>query len=253
MCLTVARPLILIPTFNERDNLARLLGHLLSMTDADVLVLDDASPDGTGRVADEFRRRSDRVRVLHRRGPRGLGHAYRDGFRQAVLEGYELIITMDADGSHSPSHLAELVELSNEHDLVIGSRWISGGSTQGWSRLRRAVSRFGCWYARTLLRVDVRDMTSGFRCYRRELVRDLHLTKTRSSGYAFQIETAYRALREGFRVREFPIRFVERRDGRSKMSWRIALEAAAGVLLLKRRAGRGRTTPTTLGADQSAS
>ena len=230
------RSIILLPTYQERNNLARLLPEILQFTRADVLVLDDLSPDGTGQLADSFARTSSRVRVLHRDGPRGLGHAYRDGFRQALAGGYGRIVTMDADGSHSPAKLPELIELCDRYDLVLGTRWTTGGSTQGWSLPRRLLSRTGCWYARSVLGVSVRDLTSGFKCYRRELVKQLDLRSTSSTGYAFQIETTYRAIRAGFTVVETPIRFVERQHGNSKMTWSIALEAAIAVLLMRRRA-----------------
>jgi dolichol-phosphate mannosyltransferase len=202
-----------------------------------VLVVDDNSPDGTGDVADRIAEADDRVRVLHRPEKRGLGRAYLAGFRLALQEGAALVIEMDADFSHDPAYLPEMIEAARDADLVLGSRYVPGGQVHNWGKVRRLVSRGGCLYASTVLDVDVRDLTGGFKCFRREVLETLDLATVRSDGYAFQVELTYRALQAGFRVAEVPITFTERRRGKSKMSRRIMLEAISMVprLRLSRR------------------
>jgi dolichol-phosphate mannosyltransferase len=224
------RAIICLPTYDERENLAPILQAIHAVAPAvDVLVVDDASPDGTGELADELAARDARVKVLHRPGKQGLGRAYLAGFSWALERGYGLVLEMDADFSHDPRHLPELLAAARDADVVLGSRWVRGGGTVNWGLGRKIVSRGGSFYARTILGVPVRDLTGGFKCFRREVLEALDLPTVECSGYAFQIELTYRALRRGFRVVEVPIVFAERRVGRSKMSRRIVLEAVAKV------------------------
>jgi dolichol-phosphate mannosyltransferase len=226
---------VLLPTYNERDNLPHLVPQILAAAPVDVCILDDASPDGTGAVADELARGSDRVRVVHRSAKRGLGAAYLDGFARALDAGYQRVLEMDADLSHPPSLLPTLLALTADHDLVLGSRWIAGGGTENWPLRRRALSRLGSLYARSWLGVPVRDLTGGFKCFRHEVLRAIDLASVRTTGYAFQIEMTYRALQKGFRVKETPFVFVERRVGASKMSGGVVIEAVLEVPLLRFR------------------
>ncbi len=220
------RAVICLPTYDERENLAPILQAIHAVVpDVDVLVVDDDSPDGTGRLADELASRDPRVKVLHRAAKQGLGRAYLAGFAWAIERGYGLVLEMDADFSHDPRHLPALLAASRSADVVLGSRYVPGGGTENWGLGRRLISRGGSLYARTVLRVPVRDLTSGFKCFRREVLEALDLGSVECSGYAFQIELTYRALRRGFRVVEIPIVFADRRVGRSKMSRAIVLEA----------------------------
>lgn len=224
---------VLLPTYNERDNLPSIVPAILEAAPVDVWILDDDSPDGTGQVADELAKSSPRVRVTHRPGKQGLGKAYIDGFHRALAAGYARIFEMDADFSHPPRYLPRLLELSREYDLVLGSRWVAGGGTENWPWHRRLISRGGSLYARALLGVGIRDLTGGFKCFRREVLETIDLDSVRSTGYAFQIEMTYRALLHGFSVAETPIVFVERTQGASKMSRRIVLEAVMRVPRLR--------------------
>ena len=215
---------------NERDNLGPITNGILAATsDVDVLVVDDNSPDGTGRLADEITAREKRVRVLHRAQKEGLGRAYLAAFAGALSDGYELVVQMDADGSHDPKYLPEMLAQAEDADLVIGSRYVAGGGSMGWGLGRRSLSRSANLYARTILRVGVHDLTSGFKCVRREVLEAIGLSTVASAGYAFQIELTFRAIRHGFRVSEMPIVFVDRRRGHSKMSWAVGLEAVTRV------------------------
>src|ERR671919_644793 len=198
-----------------------------------VLVIDDGSPDGTGELADRLAAELDYVGVLHRPRKEGLGPAYVAGFRRALAAGAELVLEMDCDFSHDPADVPRLVAAAEEADLVLGSRYVEGGSIANWGPLRRLVSEGGSLYARLLLGVPVRDLTGGFKCYRREVLERIDLGAITSKGYAFQIETTYRALRAGFRVRELPITFVDREHGGSKMSRTIVLEAIWKVPALR--------------------
>jgi dolichol-phosphate mannosyltransferase len=219
-----------LPTYEERATIGRVLDGLLSLPErVDVLVVDDASPDGTAEIVREAAAADPRVRLLERPGKAGLASAYLSGFELALAEGYDLIVEMDADLSHRPEQLPALLAAAREHDLVIGSRYIPGGGVRNWSRARLALSRAGNRYARLLLGLPVRDATSGFRVYRRELLRRLLAEPVRSDGYGFQIELAYRAWRLGASVGEAPITFHEREHGRSKISRRIVFEALALV------------------------
>jgi len=215
---------VVLPTYNERENIPQIVPAILAASPAlDVLVVDDNSPDGTGTLADELAAQNPRARVLHRERKEGLGRAYLAGFAQALAAGYGRILEMDADFSHDPARLPVL--LATDADLVLGSRYVPGGNTANWGRGRRLLSRGGSLYARTILGVPIRDLTGGFKCFRRRVLEALDLGSVRSSGYAFQIELTYRAIRRGFKVVEVPITFVDRRVGKSKMSRRIVAEA----------------------------
>jgi dolichol-phosphate mannosyltransferase len=218
------RACVVLPTYNERENVLQIVPAILAASPAlDVLVVDDNSPDGTGALADELAARDSRVRVLHRQRKEGLGRAYLAGFAEALSAGYGRILEMDADFSHDPARLPVL--LGTDADLVLGSRYVAGGSTVNWGVGRRFLSRGGSLYARTILGLPVRDLTGGFKCFRRKVLLALDLASVRSSGYAFQIELTYRTIRRGFTVVEVPITFVDRRVGKSKMSRRIVAEA----------------------------
>ncbi len=234
------KAVVCLPTYNERENLARMVDALADKG-VSVLVIDDNSPDGTGRLADELAARNDHVRVLHRERKEGLGPAYLAGFRR-VLEDpeAELILEMDADFSHDPNDVPRLLAAAHDADLVLGSRYVEGGSVGSWGVIRRFISAGGSFYARVLLGVGVRDLTGGFKCFRREVLETLDLDAIDSRGYAFQIETTYRSLRKGFRVQEVPIVFVDRTEGTSKMSRAIVVEAAWKVPALRLAALRGR-------------
>jgi dolichol-phosphate mannosyltransferase len=226
----VARAVMVIPTYNEVENLADLLVRLRRSTpDVDVLVVDDSSPDGTGTLADSLAARDPQVRVLHRPEKQGLGAAYGEGFRVALDAGYDLIGEMDADGSHQPEELPRLLAAAADADLVIGSRWVPGGSVLNWPWHRRALSRAGNLYTRVLLGMGVRDATAGFRVFRRETLETVHLDEVQSLGYVFQVELVYRTLRAGLRVREVPIAFVERVRGDSKMTPEVARESLVRI------------------------
>jgi dolichol-phosphate mannosyltransferase len=221
---------VVLPTYDERDNLEPLVravrAELSSVApDHTILVVDDSSPDGTGELADRLAQDDSHVKVLHRPRKEGLGQAYLAGFEQALLAGAELILEMDADFSHDPSYLPRMIEAAREADVVLGSRYVPGGGIRNWGRVRSFVSRGGCWYARAVLGLPIRDLTGGFKCFRREVLEAVDLSQIRSQGYAFQVELTYRALKLGFRVKEIPIVFTDRRVGQSKMSRRIVLEA----------------------------
>jgi dolichol-phosphate mannosyltransferase len=229
------RAVICLPTYDEKENLEPMLRALAEVLGPDdrVLVIDDNSPDGTGELADRLAGELPFVDVLHRREKQGLGPAYLAGFRRALDDGAELILEMDCDFSHDPKDVPRLLAAAAEADLVLGSRYVEGGGIENWSLVRRAISYGGSLYARALLGVRVRDLTGGFKCFRREVLEALPLDEIHSRGYAFQIELTYRALRKGFRVREVPIRFTDRVVGGSKMSRAIVLEAIWKVPLLR--------------------
>lgn len=236
------RALVCLPTYNERENLEpmlRALGAVLGPDDR-VLVIDDNSPDGTGELADRLAAELPFVDVLHRKRKEGLGPAYLAGFREALERGAELVVEIDCDFSHDPHDLPRLLEAARDADLVLGSRYVPGGGVENWGLVRRAISAGGSLYGRILLGVGVRDLTGGFKCFRRVVLESLPLDEVHARGYAFQIELTYRALRRGFRVREIPIRFTDRVSGGSKMSRAIVLEAIWKVPLLRLAALRGR-------------
>jgi glycosyltransferase involved in cell wall biosynthesis len=220
------RTLVVLPTYEERATIGQVLDGLLALPEeVDVLVVDDASPDGTAELVRQRAAADPRIRLLERPGKAGLASAYLAGFALALAEGYDLVVEMDADLSHRPEQLPPLLAAAREHDLVIGSRYVPGGGVRNWSRARLALSRAGNLYARLLLGLPVRDATSGFRVYRRAVLQRLVARPLRSDGYGFQIELAYRAWRDGWSVGETPITFHEREHGRSKISRRIVLEA----------------------------
>ncbi len=231
--MPMPRAVICLPTYNERENLPRVL-DALEPFGVEVLVIDDNSPDGTGDLADRLAADRDWVSVLHRERKEGLGPAYLAGFRRALSGDAEYVLEMDADLSHDPSAVPRLIEACvNGADVALGSRYVVGGGTENWGRGRRLVSAGGSLYARTFLGVDIRDLTGGFKCFRRAVLERIDLEAVTSKGYAFQIELTYRALRAGFRVVEVPIVFVDRTHGKSKMSRTIFLEAVARVPLLR--------------------
>ncbi len=237
------RAVLCLPTYNERENLEPLVRALARVLDGErdrLLVIDDASPDGTGAIADRLAGELPWVAVLHRARKEGIGPAYVAGFRWALAEGAELVLEMDCDFSHDPADVPRLIAAAEDADLVLGSRYVPGGGTENWGLLRRVVSRGGCLYAQLVLGVRVRDLTGGFKCFRRSALEALDLDRLSAHGYAFQIETTYRVLRAGLRVKEIPIRFVERREGASKMTGAIVLEAVWRVPLLRLRALAGR-------------
>jgi len=240
------KTLIIIPTYNELENLPLLLKEIFSYApEADVLIVDDNSPDGTGKLAEEMGQRNPHVYVLHRPGKLGLGTAYIAGFKYAIHNGYDAAFEMDADFSHDPRYLPDFLRAIGQADLVIGSRYIPGGNTPNWSYIRRLISGSGNIFARFLLGIPVRDCTAGFRCYRREVLQSIDLDTIRSRGYAFQIELTYRALTKGFQIVETPITFMDRRLGTSKMSRKIVLEALAFVLRTRLSEGRVPRRQTT--------
>jgi dolichol-phosphate mannosyltransferase len=231
--------LVIVPTYNERENLPQLADQLMQHPNVRLLVVDDHSPDGTGEVADALAGRySGRIEVMHRGGRRGLGRSYLDGFRKAVGETVDVVCQMDADLSHDPVHLPALIAAASEADVVIGSRYVPGGAIVNWPRRRRLLSRFANLYSRTVTRVDVRDCTSGYRCWRRAALGALPLDDIKSEGYSFLIETLYMAVRRGARIAEVPITFVERRLGESKLSGAIIVESVLTPWRLIARKGR---------------
>ncbi len=231
-----------LPTYNERENIGPMVAALLERLGPDdqILVIDDSSPDGTGELAEQLSAEDPRVAVLHRPVKDGLGPAYLAGFRRALADGSELVLEMDCDFSHDPDDVPRLIAAAAEADLVLGSRYVHGGRIENWGAARRFVSRAGSLYARALLWAPVHDLTGGFKCYRREVLETIDLGAVSARGYAFQIETTYRAVRAGFRVLEVPIRFVDRRVGTSKMTPAIALEAVWRVPYLGALALLGR-------------
>jgi len=233
------RATVCLPTYNESENLEAMV-HALGEHDVRVLVIDDNSPDGTGELADRLAAELEYVEVLHRPRKEGLGPAYLAGFRVALELGAERILEMDCDFSHDPKDVPRLIAATDDADLALGSRYVEGGGTEDWGLIRRAISAGGSVYARVLLSSPIRDQTGGFKCYRAEVLRAIDLDSIHSKGYAFQIETTYRARRAGFRVVEVPIRFVDREVGGSKMSRSIVLEAIWKVPALRLAALRGK-------------
>ncbi|MFD8023621.1 polyprenol monophosphomannose synthase [Streptomyces lavendulae] len=218
--------LVIIPTYNEAENIGLIVGRVrAAVPEAHVLVADDNSPDGTGKLADELAAADDHVHVLHRKGKEGLGAAYLAGFAWGLEKGYGVIVEMDADGSHQPEELPRLLTALTGADLVLGSRWVPGGRVVNWPKSREFLSRGGSTYSRLMLDVPIRDVTGGYRAFRRETLEGLGLDEVASAGYCFQVDLARRAVRKGFRVVEVPITFVERELGDSKMSKDIVVEA----------------------------
>jgi dolichol-phosphate mannosyltransferase len=231
----VPRATVCLPTYNERENLEKMV-RALGAHDVHVLIADDGSPDGTGDIADRLAQELDYVDVLHRATKEGIGPAYIAAFRRVLETDTELVLEMDCDFSHDPADVPRLIAACDAGaDLALGSRYARGGGTRNWGLLRRVISWGGSFYARVLLGVGVRDLTGGFKCFRRRVLETLDLDEIDSKGYAFQIETTYRAIRRGFRVVEVPITFVDRTEGTSKMSRTIFLEAVVKVPLLRLR------------------
>jgi dolichol-phosphate mannosyltransferase len=227
--------LVIIPTYNERENLEAITSAVLAKEPrADILVVDDNSPDGTGQLADELATKNPRVKVLHRALKEGLGRAYLAAFAWGLERGYQLLIEMDADFSHDPKYLPALIDAAlGGADLVVGSRYVAGGGTVNWGLARRLISKGGSLYARSILGVSIRDLTAGFKCFNRRVLEALELDRIHASGYAFQIELTYRTLKKGFTVKEVPIVFEDRRVGKSKMSRKIFLEGMTTVWKIK--------------------
>ena len=229
---------LILPTYNEAENIGPIVRAARARLRAGdhILVVDDNSPDGTGALADQLAQEIDGLEVMHRPGKQGLGRAYLAGFQHALDGGADLVIEMDSDFSHDPADLPRLIATAEEDaDLVLGSRYVPGGSVTDWGLLRKLISRGGSWYARVVLGVKIRDLTGGFKCFRRSVLESLDLNAVHADGYGFQIELTYRTIKAGFRVVEIPIVFRDRRVGESKMNARIALEAVWKVPALRRR------------------
>jgi dolichol-phosphate mannosyltransferase len=226
---------LVLPTYNEAENLEAFVEAVRAKLQAsdEVLIVDDNSPDGTGGIAEQLAARHRNVSVLHRQRKEGLGPAYIAGFRHALAGGAELVLEMDADFSHDPAYLPRLLDAAQRPDLVLGSRYVPGGAVSDWGAMRRAISRGGSAYARLVLGIDVRDLTGGFKCFRREVLETIDLDLVQARGYAFQVEMTYRAIRAGFKVVEVPIVFRDRRAGASKMDRSIVAEAAWRVPFLR--------------------
>ena len=240
---TTDRALVIVPTYNESDSIAEITKRLFDSAGGrvDLLVIDDASPDGTARIVEGLREGSDQIHLLERAGKLGLGSAYKTGFAWAIERGYWAAVEMDADLSHDPADVVRLLDRLRDADLVIGSRYVPGGGTRNWGVLRRLLSRFGNLYARAWLGFQVRDATAGFRAYRTSFLEEIDLGSVRSEGYAFQVEMTYLTHRKRRRIVEVPITFVERVSGSSKMSKRIVGEALFQIARwgVARRLGRG--------------
>ncbi len=233
------RPLVVIPTYNERENLEAIVQAVRdSLPKVEILIIDDHSPDGTGRLAEELSAKLGGIHVMHRPGKLGLGTAYIAGFRFALESDFTCVFEMDADFSHNPKYLPDLLAMAESYDLVIGSRYVAGGATPDWRLVRRIISGGGNVFARNVLRLPVRDCTAGFKCYRRSVLAAFDLDRINLQGYAFQIETVFQAYKAGFRIGEFPIVFPDRRLGQSKMSQHIVVEAFSYVV--RRRLGEFR-------------
>ena len=222
----LGRIVVIIPTFNERESLAAIVGRVRSsVPEVEILIIDDNSPDGTGAIADELAAAEPKVQVMHRLGKEGLGAAYLAGFSWTLQNSFDVVVEMDADGSHQPEQLPRLLAALRGADLVLGSRWIAGGGTENWSKGREILSRGGNFYTRTMLGVPLHDATGGYRAFRADTLRKLDLHDVASQGYCFQVDLAWRAVQRGLVVTEVPITFVERAAGTSKMSQRIVVEA----------------------------
>ncbi|QXE92987.1 polyprenol monophosphomannose synthase [Geomonas subterranea] len=228
------KPIVVIPTYNERDNLEKLVRQVLALNPAlELLVVDDNSPDGTGELAEALAAETGRVSVLHRSGKLGLGSAYREGFAKALAMGADLVVQMDADFSHDPAMIPYFFEETRQADLVIGSRYLNGVSVVNWPLRRLMLSYFASVYTRVITGLTISDCTSGFKCFRAEALRAIDLSSIRSDGYSFQIEMNYRCKEKGFRISEVPIIFIDRHAGTSKMSKKIVREAVLMVWKLK--------------------
>ena len=227
--------IVILPTYNEKDNIERVVSGVQKSVAADILIIDDNSPDGTGEIAENIAKRNSSVSVMRRPAQLGLGNAYIAGFKRALQKNYDTIIQMDSDLSHSPEDLPRLLEALGQNDLVIGSRYIDGGSIEGWAFYRKYISSFGNIYARVILNSPIRDLTSGFKAWKRKVIESLDLDAIISDGYSFQIETTCLALKLGFKAAEVPIVFKDRAMGKSKLSKKIILEAIFTVWKLRLR------------------
>ena len=228
------KSLVIIPTYNEAENIRKLIQEIFNyLPQTDILIIDDNSPDGTGKIADALSAADLRIRVIHRPKKMGMGNAYNRGFRYAIEKGYDVVFEMDADFSHKPEDLPRLLEGLQDNGLVIGSRYIDGGGTVNWGLLRRFVSKGGNLYSRFMLGLNVTDMTAGFRCYNVSALKKINLDRVRSNGYGFQVEMSYRIKEAGFNIKEIPIIFEDRRAGQSKMSNGIVIEAFIRVLMIR--------------------
>ena len=226
----LGRVLVIIPTYNEAENIERIVSRVrTAVPEVHILVADDNSPDGTGTIADKLAADDDHVRVLHRKGKEGLGAAYLAGFRWGIDEGYTVLVEMDADGSHQPEELPRLLTALRGADLVLGSRWVPGGQVVNWPKSRLLLSRGGSTYSRLMLDVPIRDVTGGYRAFRREVLESIEYAGVASQGYCFQVDLVWRAVRRGLTVREVPITFVEREVGDSKMSQDIVRESLVNI------------------------
>ena len=252
--LLLGSVLVVIPTYNEKDNLDPIVSRVLaSVPDADILIVDDNSPDGTGRIADYLSAADNRIHVLHGRGKSGLGNAYLSGFSWALGTNYDVVVEMDADGSHDPTELPNLLAALNVADLVLGSRWVQGGTVVNWPKSRQVLSRAGNAYSRYMLGMPARDLTGGYRAFRASALRKIDLGSVSSQGYCFQVDMALRAWRAGLAIVEVPITFVERQRGSSKMSNAIVFEALWRVTrwsLSAKLHGTGRPANADMFADR---
>ena len=228
------KTLVIIPTYNEGENIEELAARILNLEKGlDLLIVDDNSPDGTGRIADELAARHGEISVIHRPGKAGLGRAYLAGFAHALENGYKSVITMDADFSHDPKYLSVITEKLESHDVVVGTRYIKGGGVENWPVWRKILSRGGSLYVRLITGMPLHDATGGFNGYRREVLESIHPQCIRTRGYSFIIQMKFRSWKEGFRIKEVPIVFIDRTRGKSKMSAKIFLEAVLGVWKLR--------------------
>lgn len=235
MAITGANNIIILPTYNERDNLSKILPRIWNvLPETHILVVDDNSPDGTGQLAEELRTTYPQLFVLHRTEKKGLGPAYIDGFKWALQHEYQSVFEMDADLSHQPTHLPAFLRALYDHDIVLGCRYMPGGDVEGWARHRQWLSKFGNFYAKRLLNLHYRDLTGGFKCFSRHALETLQLEAIHTTGYAFQIEVTNQAHHLGLSIGEVPIVFIEREDGTSKMSWHICFEAIFSVWNMRR-------------------
>ncbi len=218
--------LVIIPTYNESENIEKLIKELFAQhLPLDILVVDDNSPDGTGQLVEDLRKNLPQLFILHREQKNGLGQAYIAGFKWALAQNYDYILEMDADFSHQPEYLKEFLNAAKENDLVLGSRYIKGGGVKGWSLSRQIISRLGCLYARLILSLPFKDLTGGFKCFKRQVLEEIDLDKIESNGYMFQIEMTYKTFKNNFKVKEIPIIFLEREKGKSKFNKKIIWEA----------------------------
>jgi len=236
----VAGTVVVIPTYNEKDNVREIIPAVLAATPCEVVIVDDESPDGTAAIVAEMAAQDTRIHLVRHAPKMGIGPAYKEGFRHALALGADLIIQMDADLSHPPAMLPEFVRMATDADLVLGSRYLNGITVVNWPIERLLISYFGNWYVRRVLRLKVRDATGGFKCWRRGALEGIQPGRVRSNGYAFQIETTFRAWKRGFAIREVPIIFMDREKGDSKMSRRIGMEALWIVWWLKIQSLLGR-------------